>query len=79
MRDRSGMKIIDADVPLAELFGYATSASLHDPRPRQLLDRILPLLGRSKERGSPDRRGQAEIARGSWLVARGKWQMANSK
>ena len=25
MRDRSGMKIIDADVPLSELFGYATS------------------------------------------------------
>jgi elongation factor G len=25
MRDRGGMKIIDADVPLSELFGYATS------------------------------------------------------
>ncbi len=25
MRDRSGMKIVDADVPLSELFGYATS------------------------------------------------------
>ena len=25
MRDRSGMKVIDADVPLSELFGYATS------------------------------------------------------
>ncbi len=25
MRDRSGMKIIDADVPLSEMFGYATS------------------------------------------------------
>jgi elongation factor G len=25
MRDRSGMKIIDADVPLSEMFGYATA------------------------------------------------------
>ncbi len=25
MRDRSGMKIINADVPLAEMFGYATA------------------------------------------------------
>ncbi|MEK9158557.1 MAG: elongation factor G, partial [Patescibacteria group bacterium] len=24
MRDRSGIKVIDADVPLAEMFGYAT-------------------------------------------------------
>lgn len=24
MRDRSGVKVIDADVPLSEMFGYAT-------------------------------------------------------
>ena len=36
MENRRGSQVIDAIVPLAEMFGYATDAAFHHAGPRQL-------------------------------------------
>ena len=43
MEHRAGSQVIKANVPLSEMFGYATAHALLDSGPGQLLDALQPL------------------------------------
>ena len=49
-----GGKVIKAEVPLSEMFGYSTTPALGDPGPRDLHDGIQALLRGAEERRRSD-------------------------
>ena len=55
---RQRQSSINAMVPLANMFGYISTAALDDPGPRDLHHAVRPLRGGAAQRG---RRGQGEV------------------
>ena len=69
MNPRTGAQIIEANVPLAEMFGYATDLAVQDAGPRHLQHAVRALrAGPQQHRG--DHRHQGEGRRGRRQVAR---------
>ena len=69
-----GGKVIKAEVPLSEMFGYSTSLRSRDPGPRDLHDGIQALLGGAEERRRVDHQPKS----GSGLTEERPWPRANS-
>ena len=56
MEPRAGVQVITAQVPLSEMFGYATDLRSHDAGARQLHDAVRRLRGGAQERQRRDHR-----------------------
>ena len=54
--DRNGLKVIDAHIPLAEMFGYATDLRSQNAGSRQLHHAVRPLCGSTQVRSGKDNR-----------------------
>ena len=60
MEPRGNAQVINAQVPLAEMFGYATDLRSHDAGPRDLHDAVLALrAGAEGHRSGRDRQVKA--------------------
>ena len=62
MDDVLGGKIIKAEVPLSEMFGYSDDAAFSYARPRNVFDGVQALLGSTEERCRSRYQGK------SWLI-----------
>ena len=54
-----GIKVVKAEVPLAEMFGYSTHAALAEPGPCHLHDGVQALRRGAQERGGGDHQPQS--------------------
>ena len=62
MTQRGNAQVIDAEVPLATMFGYVTDLRIDDPGPRDVVDAVLALrAGPACHPGRDRREGEGDL------------------